>query len=185
MTAKTPVLSTVHHPLGKKSLWHLPGNQELPAYIQNVAAAFMRNGMQRGPAIARAVGVIKDWAAGRNPNGKGHVTPQVQAAAAKTIAEWEAIRAKTKTHGLSNETEALEMSNDQRDPDGKFAARPEERERLIKKYQFQQGLPVTGKIDNKTKQLLTSGTEAISAVSDLQSAKLDENTRDFFRRSVG
>lgn len=101
MTAKTPVLSTVHHPLGKKSLWGLPGNQELPAYIQNVARAFMKHGASESDAIGKAVGVVKDWAAGRTPNGKGKVKPDVQAAAAKAIAEWERLKAKTHEHSNS------------------------------------------------------------------------------------
>lgn len=94
-TAQTPAASTVHHPFGSPSgpgLFHVKGLQ-LPAYIQNVAHAFRRQGAGESEAIARAIGVVKDWAAGRTPSGKGHVHPDVQAAAAKAVAEWEAAKA--------------------------------------------------------------------------------------------
>lgn len=95
-TAQTATASTVHHPFGKPGgpgLWHVK-NMQLPAYIQNVAHALLRNGQAHGEseAIHKAVGIVQDWARGRTPNGKGHVSPQVQAAAAKAIAEWEAKR---------------------------------------------------------------------------------------------
>lgn len=98
-TLQTPTASTVHHPFGKPGgpgLWK-HRDLQLPAYIQNVAHAFVRGGMDESGAIHKAVGVVKDWAAGRTPNGKGHVHPDVQAAAAKAIAEWEALRARA--HG--------------------------------------------------------------------------------------
>lgn len=98
-TAETPVASTVHHPFGSPSgpgLFHVKGLQ-LPAYIQNFAHAFVRQGLSESEAIERAVGVVEDLAAGRTPNGKGHVHPDVQAAAAKAVAEWEA--AKAAAHG--------------------------------------------------------------------------------------
>lgn len=97
-TAETPTASTVHHPFGSPSgpgLFHVKGLQ-LPAYIQNVAHAFRRKGLSESEAIARAVGVVKDWAAGRAPGG-GKVHPDVQAAASKAVAEWEA--AKAAAHG--------------------------------------------------------------------------------------
>lgn len=94
-TAETPAASTVHHPLGRPGgpgLWHT--GKQLPAYIQNVARAFRRKGVPESQAIERAVGVVRDWASGRAPNG-GKVHPDVQAAAAKAIAEWEALKAGT------------------------------------------------------------------------------------------
>ena len=97
-TAETPAASTVHHPFGSPSgpgLFHVKGLQ-LPAYIQNVAHAFRRKGLSESEAIQRAIGVVKDWAAGRAPGG-GHVHPDVQAAAVKAVAEWEA--AKAAAHG--------------------------------------------------------------------------------------
>lgn len=93
-TAQTPTASTVHHPFGRPGgpgLWHT--GKQIPAYIQNVAHAFRRHGLGESEAIERAVGVVRDWAEGRTPNGKGRVHPDVQAAAAKAIAEWEKLRA--------------------------------------------------------------------------------------------
>lgn len=99
LTLETPAASTVHHPFGRPGgpgLWR-HRNLQLPAYVQNVAHAFVRGGMGESEAIHKAVGVVKDWAAGRTPNGKGHVHPDVQAAAARAIAEWERLRAQA--HG--------------------------------------------------------------------------------------
>lgn len=186
MTAQTAAASTVHHPIGKKSLWHLPGNQELPAYIQNVAHAFIRNGDSESTAISKAVGVVKDWAAGRTPNGKGKVSPEVMAAAAKAIAEWEKLRAKTHTH--ANETDAVEMSNDHHDHEGRFAENPARRAAVIKAFQFQHGLEVTGVMDDRTKSIMDLNSRSVDQVhaeaKQAESAKLDEGIRNFFMRSV-
>jgi SPP1 gp7 family putative phage head morphogenesis protein len=86
-SAQTPVLSSVHAPLGTHGLWGDKARQ-LPAYIQNVAHALERAGHPESEAIEIAIGVVKDWAAG-----KGKVSAVVQAAAAKAIAEWEALKA--------------------------------------------------------------------------------------------
>jgi hypothetical protein len=112
-TAETGVASTVHHPLGTKSLWNLKGRQQLPAYIQNVAHALIRSGSAAGEsdAIHKAVGIVEGWARGHAAGGR-KVSPTVQAAAARAVAEWEAIRAKTKTHGLSgtpDEEDVIEL----------------------------------------------------------------------------
>ena len=87
-SAETAAVSTVHKPLGTHGLWGSKSDQ-LPAYVQNVAHALIRNGMDESRAIAMAVGSMKRWA-----TGKGNVTPEVQAAAAKALAEWEALKAK-------------------------------------------------------------------------------------------
>ena len=87
-SAETPVVSTVHKPLGTHGLWGSKSDQ-LPAYIQNVSHALIRSGHDESSAIAMAVSAMKRWAAG-----KGKVTPEVQAAAGKALAEWEALRAK-------------------------------------------------------------------------------------------
>ena len=86
-SAKTPELSTVHRPLGTHGLWGRKTDQ-LPAYIQNIAHAMIRDGHDEGSAIALAVAAVKRWAAGGN-----HVTPEVRAAAAGALAEWEKLRA--------------------------------------------------------------------------------------------
>jgi hypothetical protein len=74
------------------------------------------------------------------------------------------------------------MSNDQHDAEGKFASSPEIRERMLRLYQDQQNLPVTGKMDEGTKATLTAANEPAEIVT---SAKLDEDTKDFFRRAIG
>ncbi len=57
----------------------------LPKYVRMVAHALMRKGTPESRAIATAVNRIKRWAAGLD-----NVRPQVQAAAASALAEWEA-----------------------------------------------------------------------------------------------
>jgi 8-oxo-dGTP pyrophosphatase MutT (NUDIX family) len=97
-SAQTPVVSTVHHPLGTHGLWHTPSKkvpemQELPAYHQNTARALMRDqGMAESEAIATAVNAIKEWAQGTAFGGKVKVTPEVQAAAQRADAEWEHLK---------------------------------------------------------------------------------------------
>jgi hypothetical protein len=96
LTAQTPIASTVHHPFGSPAgpgLWHVKG-MELPAYIQNVAHALIRSGAahDESRAIEMAVGVVQNWAAGHDGQGN-RVSADVQAAATKAIAEWEAKRA--------------------------------------------------------------------------------------------
>jgi hypothetical protein len=98
-SAETPIVSTVHHPLGTEGLWHTPSKkvperQQLPAYIQNIAHALMRDqGLDRATAIAYAVNAVKRWAAGRLGWGKAKITREVQAAAQRTLDEWEELRA--------------------------------------------------------------------------------------------
>lgn len=93
-SAKTPALSVTHAPIGKGgSNWITktkPGNRgELPAYIQNVRNGIMRHEPDESKATAIAIGRVRDWA-----EGKGGVKPEVKAAAAKAIAEWEALKGK-------------------------------------------------------------------------------------------
>ena len=127
-TAETPVVSTVHAPFGSPEgpgLFHVKGLQ-LPAYIQNVAHAFTRSGHDESAAIHMAVGVVENWAAGHDGHGN-KVHPDVQAAAARAVAEWEAARAAA--HGSSErsypvgyETRAAISTADQNDlPDSAFA----------------------------------------------------------------
>ena len=97
-SAQTPVVSTVHHPLGSEGLWHTPDRhvaamQQLPAYVQNTARALMRDqDMDESQAIATAVNAVKEWAAGRAFGGKVPVTPEVQQAAQRALAEWEHLK---------------------------------------------------------------------------------------------
>lgn len=67
----------------------------LPRYIRIVRNALLRHGHTMESATAIAVNMMKRWAAGG-----GHVHPQVRAAAAAALAEWEAKRAKAKADNL-------------------------------------------------------------------------------------
>lgn len=85
-SAETPALATVHRPLGTHGLW---GDKlaQLPAYVQNIAHAMIRDGHDESEAIQLAIGAVKRWAAG-----EGKVTPEVQAAATAAVAEWEKLK---------------------------------------------------------------------------------------------
>ena len=87
MSKQTAALSSTHHPLGTHGLW---GDKkiQLPAYIQNVAAAMERAGHSESEAIQLAIGIVRRWAAGQ-----GKVSPEVRAAAAKAYAEWVKLKA--------------------------------------------------------------------------------------------
>jgi len=95
-TALTAEASTTHEPFGKPGgpgLWHHKGLQ-LPPYIQHVAHHLAAQGHTESEAIEIAVGVVRNWAEGHD--GHGHkVSAEVQAAAAKNIAQWEADKARS------------------------------------------------------------------------------------------
>lgn len=94
LSAKTVYYSGHHHELGTPGgpgLWRHKGWQ-LPDYITNIAKGIMESGVtDKSRAIAIAVGKVRDWA-----EGKGKVSPEVRAASAKAIAQWEALRAASK-----------------------------------------------------------------------------------------
>jgi hypothetical protein len=110
MSADTARLSAQHNKLGKPGGPGLFGDpsMQLPAYIQNVAKALMRNGKSKSQAIQIAIGTVKNWA-----EGKGNVSPEVRAAAAKAVAEWEAEKAKARA--TPNKSD---LSNDVRETPG-------------------------------------------------------------------
>jgi hypothetical protein len=113
LTLDTPRASTQPNPWGTPDgpgLWHHKGLM-LPAYIQNVSKALARGGLGESQAIHKAVGIVEDWKDGRTPNGKGHVHPDVQAAAAKAWAEWEAKRAEAHTSSAPHGKVAATMSS--------------------------------------------------------------------------
>ncbi len=90
---RTPALSSTHNPLGTRGLWHTPDShtterQSLPAYLQNIAHALIRNGMDESQAIATAINAAKRWA-----SGKGNVHPEVVEASRAALAEWEKLKA--------------------------------------------------------------------------------------------
>jgi hypothetical protein len=81
----------------KTSNWVARGGG-LPAYIQHVAHDLVeKRGKTESEAIGMAVGIIKRWA-----RGGGNVDANTRAAAAKALAEWEALKAKA--HALHADT---------------------------------------------------------------------------------
>lgn len=73
----------------------------LPDYIQHVAHGILRSDPAGGVsgAIQKAVGVVKNWAAGQ-----GKTDATTKAAAAKAVAEWEALKAKNAAKGAARES---------------------------------------------------------------------------------
>jgi SPP1 gp7 family putative phage head morphogenesis protein len=94
-SAETPYLSTHHAPIGHEGLWHSKHPPlQLPAYIQQIRNALMRNGMGEREAHAMAVAAVERWAKGKLEWGPHrHVTPAVRAASADAVSQWEALRA--------------------------------------------------------------------------------------------
>lgn len=105
LTPRTPEASTVVQPTvpkGGPGLFHIKG-EHLPPYVEHLYKHLVgRYGKHKAYGVA--IGVVKKWAKGVNPggwktkSGKGKRThPDVQAAAAKNVAQWETSIAKT--HG--------------------------------------------------------------------------------------
>lgn len=95
---ETPSLMATPDLLGTEGLWHtpdrhVPTKQKLPNYIEHIADALMRSGHSEQEAIAFAVNAVKRWSRGELGWGKKKVTPTVQAAAKKTLEEWEKLKA--------------------------------------------------------------------------------------------
>lgn len=91
-SAKTPELASHHAPIGNQGLWHTPSKkvpekQQLPAYVQNIRNALMRNGHDEQTAHAIAIAAVKRWA-----SGKGKVHPEVRQAAQQAVSEWERLK---------------------------------------------------------------------------------------------
>jgi hypothetical protein len=98
---QTAALSVTHAPIGKGGTnWVTktkPGNTgQLPAYIQNIRNAMMRDGKSESEATGMAVGAVKRWASGR-----GGVSDEVKAAAAKAVAEWEKLKGESHAEGAA------------------------------------------------------------------------------------
>ncbi len=94
---KTPSLEATPNPLGPNGLWntpdkHSPVKQKLPNYIENIAHALLRDGMDESQAIATAINAVKRWARGDLGEARGHVHPEVRAAAQRALAEWEKLK---------------------------------------------------------------------------------------------
>jgi hypothetical protein len=110
LSAQTAGYSVTPSPLGRPGgpgLWFK--GWKLPDYVENVARGIMQGGMaDKSMAIATAIAACKRWAAGG-----GKVTPEVRAAAAKAIAEWEALKAAapgTPSHQHANDLPALDLA---------------------------------------------------------------------------
>jgi hypothetical protein len=101
-SAKTAGYSVKHKDLstpGGRKNW-IEKTGQLPAYIQNIAAALIREGKTKGTAISIAISRVRAWA-----SGAGNVSAEVKAAAAKAVAEFEALRAKNKARTAAREGE--------------------------------------------------------------------------------
>jgi hypothetical protein len=110
-TPRTPEASTVVKPTvppGGPGLFHMKGHH-LPAYVEHLYPHLVaRYGKQEAYKVA--VGVVKKWAAGVNPGGKRPTKthPDVRAAAAKNVAEWEKEKAEAHEHRAA--TSAVELA---------------------------------------------------------------------------
>lgn len=93
-----------------------PGNTgSLPEYIRIIRNGIMKQGKSEGQATALAVAAVKRWASGR-----GGVSAKVKAAAAKALAEWEAMKAKKSIEDDESFLLELKMEGDtlsDEDPD--------------------------------------------------------------------
>lgn len=71
---------------------------KLPRYIRIVANGLLEHGQAatKSEAIRKAVGYVRNFAEGHTGQGQ-KVSPQVQAAAAAAMAEWEKARATAKS----------------------------------------------------------------------------------------
>ena len=111
-TAETATALTVPEPIGKPGgpgLFHIKG-LGLPPYIQHVRDDLMEKGVPESRATGMAVGIVRNWSEGHD--GKGHkVSAEVQAAAAKNIAQWEADKART-AHGAKRSLTAEARNTD-------------------------------------------------------------------------
>lgn len=99
MSAQTARLAETPSPWGSPAgpgLWHHKG-WKLPDYVEQVSKGIMKSGRAttESDAIRMALGVLARWA-----RGEGKVSPEVQAAAAKAIAEFAALRAKARAARL-------------------------------------------------------------------------------------
>jgi hypothetical protein len=124
-TPRTPEASTVVQPTvppGGPGLFRMKGHH-LPPYIEHLYPHLVAR-YGKHEAYRVAVGVVKKWAEGVNPggwktkSGKGKRThPDVRAAAAKNVAEWEKERAEAHAHHggeesrhSAGEVEGLELA---------------------------------------------------------------------------
>ena len=114
-TPRTPEASTVVKPTvppGGPGLFHMKGHH-LPPYIEHLYPHLVER-YGKHDAYRVAIGVVKRWAQGVNPggwktkSGKGKRThPDVRAAAARNVAEWEKEKAEAHArHGHGDDRTA-------------------------------------------------------------------------------
>lgn len=155
-SAETAALSSTHSPLGTHGLWGSKSDQ-LPAYIQNIAKAMIRSGHDESSAISLAVGAVKRWA-----RGGGKVSPEVRAAAAKAVGEWEALRAK---HGGSKSVTEADVEKfrlhfnplELRDARGRWARSRESKEADRESRRLQEALRPRSNEDNPLSHITGGG----------------------------
>lgn len=81
----------------------------LPEYICTIARAIKRGGKSTSQAIAIAISRVKVWASGKG------VDKDTQAKAAKALAQWESMKAKSK--GNSDKVKATAVDFEMSDAD--------------------------------------------------------------------
>jgi hypothetical protein len=111
VSAQTARLAETPSPWGSPAgpgLWHHKG-WKLPNYVEQVSKGIMKSGRAttESQAIHMALGVLARWA-----RGGGKVSPEVQAAAAKAIAEFAALRARAAAHSHANDHPVIEFTGD-------------------------------------------------------------------------
>lgn len=97
MTARTAIASTVPEPHGKPGgpgAFHIKG-ANFPPYIEHVAGELLKKIKDKSRAYQMAIGIVRDWAQGHDGHGN-KVSADVQAAAVKAIAAYDALRARAK-----------------------------------------------------------------------------------------
>lgn len=107
LSARTPALAVTPSPWGSPSgpgLWKHKGWQ-LPDYVEQVSKGIWKSGRatSESQAIQMALGVLRRWA-----SGAGKVTPEVRAASAKAIADFEALKARAHAH--ANDGDPVELA---------------------------------------------------------------------------
>ena len=107
---ETARISTQHNPLGQQGLWHTPSRkvpvkQQLPAYLQNIAHALMRDhGYDESRAIATAERALEEFAAGYAFGGHVKVTDEVRQAARNALDEWAKLKASHHLCGIKRKS---------------------------------------------------------------------------------
>ena len=96
-SAQTPRLESTPDPLCPNGLWntpdrHVPTPQKLPNYVEHIAHALQRAGMEESQAIATAINAIKRWAKGDLRWGKKRITKEVIEASRRALKDWEKLK---------------------------------------------------------------------------------------------